>query len=140
MRHDKADTDVLSRKVLPPGQVIFRAEDPGLSAYLIRRGTVEIYKQDGGEDITIAQLGAGEMFGEMALFNAGRRSTFARAGTACELVLITGDKLENLVASAEPGLKALVRVLVQRMADLNDRIETCPMTGKFRIREDRAAA
>jgi CRP-like cAMP-binding protein len=133
MPHDKADTEILNRPLYAPGQVIFRAADIGLSAYLIRSGTVEIYKKDGGLDVTIALLQAGEMFGEMALFNAGRRSTYARARTACELIVIAGSKIERLIENAEPGAQALVRVLVRRMADLNDRIETCPVTGKFRV-------
>ena len=136
MPHDHADTEVLSRRVLPEGRVIFRAEDLGVSAFVIKSGTVEIYKIDDGAEIVLAVLGPGEMFGEMALFNNGRRSTFARAKTACELVTIQGGQIERLLATAEPGLKALVRVLVKRMDDLNERIEVCPVTGRFKIRGD----
>lgn len=134
MTPDKAAPDVLSRRVLAPGHVIFKADDIGVSAFLIRSGSVEIYKHADGQDVTIATLQAGEMFGEMALFNEGRRSTYARAKTACELVVITGNKIETLIAEAEPGLKALVRVLVRRLGDLNDRIEVCPVTGRFRMK------
>lgn len=135
MSKDKADTDILSRTVCPPGRVIFRADEAGLSAYLIRSGTVEIYKLDGAQEVTIAELGPGEMFGEMALFNSGRRSTYARAKTAYELAQISGNKIERLLESTEPGVKALVRILVRRMNDLTDKIETCPLTGKFRIKD-----
>jgi CRP-like cAMP-binding protein len=135
MTQHKAAPDVLSRRVLAPGHVIFRADDIGLSAYVIRSGSVEIFKRKGDQDVTIATLDAGEMFGEMALFNTGRRSTYARAKTACELIVITGDKIEKLIADAEPGLKALVRVLVRRLGDLNDRIEVCPLSGRFRLKD-----
>ncbi len=137
--NDKADTEVLSRRVFPAGRIIFRADDLGVAAYLVKSGMVEIYKLEDGEEIVLATLGPGEMFGEMALFNQGRRSTFARAKTTCELATIQGGHIERLVGEAEPGLKALVRVLVKRMNDLNERIEVCPVTGKFRIRSDMPA-
>lgn len=133
MLHEKADTEILNRPLYAPGRVIFKAADIGLSAYLIRSGAVETYKKDGERDVTNALLQPGEMFGEMALFNAGRRSTYARARTACELVVIAGHKIERLIEDAEPGTKALVRVLVRRLGDINERIEVCPLTGKFRI-------
>ncbi len=135
---EKAATEILSRRVVAPGRVIFRAADLGVSAYFIKRGSVEIFKKDGDEDIVIATLEAGEMFGEMALFNDGRRSTHARAKTTCELVTIEGGQIERLIGDAEPGLRALVRVLVRRMRDLNERIEVCPETGRFMIRSDAA--
>jgi len=136
LQKEKADTEVISRRVFPAGRVIFRADDLGVSAFLVRSGTVEIYKVEDGEEIILATLQPGEMFGEMALFNQGRRSTFARAKTTCELATIQGGHIERLVGEAEPGLKALVRVLVRRMNDINERIEVCPVTGKFRVRGD----
>ena len=48
-------------------------------------------------------------------------------------MVIAGNKIERLIEDAQPGAKALVRVLVRRMSDLNERIEVCPLTGKFRV-------
>lgn len=140
MANEKAATEVLSRKLYPAGQVIFRAEDVGVAAYLVRSGSVEIYKLVDGQEISLAVLQPGELFGEMALFNAGRRSTFARAKTPSELVSIQGGHVERLMEEADPAVKALVRVLVRRMNDLNQRIEVCPVTGKFRIAGDPGGA
>ncbi len=136
MPNEKADAEILSRSVLPAGRIIFHAHESGLNAYLINKGTVEIYKQENGADVTIALLHAGEVFGEMALFNDGRRSANARAQTACELTAIQSNHIERLMARAEPGLKAIIRVLIHRMTEITDRIEVCPQTGKFRIKGD----
>ncbi len=136
MPNEKADAEVLSRAVLPAGRIIFHANETGLSAYLINKGTVEIYKHENGADVTIALLHPGEVFGEMALFNDGRRSANARAHTTCELTAIQSNHIERLMARAEPGLKGIIRVLIRRISDINERIEVCPQTGRFRIKGD----
>jgi CRP/FNR family transcriptional regulator, cyclic AMP receptor protein len=129
---------VLDRRVYPTGRVIFQKDDLGSSALYLKRGTVEIFKNDGTRDIPIATLSPGEIFGEMALLGSGRRSTSARATSECECVFISGSDMDRLMGNAEPGVKALLRVLVRRLQDLNEKIEECPETGRFRIKADAA--
>ncbi|MBM3600303.1 MAG: cyclic nucleotide-binding domain-containing protein [Alphaproteobacteria bacterium] len=129
----KAATKVLDRRIFPPGRVVFHAGDLGDSAFLIRSGTVDIYRQDGDSEVVIAQLGPGEIFGEMALLSTGRRSTNARAATMCECVAISGGNLEKLLEGADPGVVALLRTLVRRLRELGDKVTVCPETGKLRL-------
>ena len=129
---------VLDRRVYPTGRTIFQRGDLGSSALFIKRGTVEIFRNDGTRDIPIATLASGEIFGEMALLGSGRRSTSARALSECECIFISGGDMDRLLHNAEPGVKALLRVLVRRLNDLNEKIEECPETGKFRIKADAA--
>lgn len=129
---------VLDRRVYPPGRVLYQKDDLGSSALFLKRGTVEIFKTRNERDIVIATLGPGELFGEMALLGSGRRSTSARTTSECECIFVSARDLERLIANAEPGIKALLRVLVRRLNDLNGRIEDCPETGKLRIKDDDA--
>ncbi len=96
---------------------------------------MEIVKGLGAEEIVIAKLGANEIFGEMALFNAGRRSTSARASAMTECTVLTTSNLEKLLEDANPGVAALLKTLVRRLSELNDRIEVCPETGRFKMIE-----
>lgn len=129
------DPKILDRRVYPAGKVIFNMDDLGHAAYLIRRGSVEIYKEQDGQAITIATCGPGEIFGEMAILTMSPRSTFARAATDCELVVITGSMIERMIEDTDPGVRALVRILVTRLRDILDHIEVCPVTGRFRLRQ-----
>jgi CRP-like cAMP-binding protein len=124
---------VLDRRVFQPGQVIFRADEDGSHAFLIRSGAVEIVKDPDGEAIVIARLGANEIFGEMALFNGGKRSTGARATEMTECVVLTSGNLEKLLEGTNPGVAALIKTLVRRLSEINDRIEVCPETGRFKM-------
>jgi CRP-like cAMP-binding protein len=124
-------TRVLDRRLFQSGQVIFRADETSSQAYLIKSGVVEIVKDLGSDEIVIARLGPNEIFGEMALFNAGKRSTSARAADMTECVVLTSGNLEKLLEGTNPGVSALLKTLVKRLTELNDRIEVCPETGRF---------
>lgn len=127
---------VLDRRIYPAGRLIYQKDDLGSSAFYLKRGAVEIFKNDGTRDIPIATLTEGQIFGEMALLGSGRRSTSARAMAECECIFISGGDMERLMGNAEAGVRALIRVLAQRLRDLNDKIEECPETGKFRIKAE----
>jgi CRP-like cAMP-binding protein len=126
-------TRILDRRVYQPGQIIFRAEELGTHAFLIKEGAVEIVKDLGGEEIVIARLGPNEIFGEMALFNTGKRSTAARTVQSTECVVLTTGNLEKLIEGANPGVAGLLKTLVRRLSEINERIEVCPETGRFRM-------
>ena len=61
----------------PAGAVIFEEGDPGSRMYVIQSGEVRILKRVGAREITLARLGAGEAFGEMALLEGQPRSATA---------------------------------------------------------------
>src|SRR5579864_7153469 len=71
------------------GHVIFMAGDPGDRLYIIKSGRVKICvtSQDGRE-VTLAHLGPGEFFGELALLDGLPRSSDAVALENCEFLLL----------------------------------------------------
>ncbi len=51
------------------GEIIFREGDGGDTCYVIRSGTVVLTRGHGdGREVALAELRAGAMFGELALF------------------------------------------------------------------------
>jgi len=46
--------------------------------YFIQSGQVEVVRERDGKDVKLAELGQGEFFGEMALFEKGVRSATVR--------------------------------------------------------------
>ena len=61
----------------PAGAVIFEEGDPGSRMYVIQSGAVQIVKRVVSRTITLAHLGPGEAFGEMALLEGRPRSATA---------------------------------------------------------------
>ena len=68
---------------LAAGEILFRAGDPGDALYIVARGTVEVLADSpGGGPVaanSIAKLGAGHAFGEMALLSGGPRTATIRS-------------------------------------------------------------
>lgn len=77
-------------KVYRDGETIIKQGDEGDCLYVIRSGKVEVIRNENDRPIFLAELGEGDFFGEMALFEREIRSTTVRARG--EVRLITVDK------------------------------------------------
>src|SRR6185503_356150 len=84
--------DVIAQRVTyEAGAVIFTEGDAADAMYVVERGTVEIARRDANPhdgDTSIARLGTGKEFGEMAFFDHGPRSATARAASQCSLLRV----------------------------------------------------
>ena len=70
------------------GEIIFSEGDPGGSIYIIKKGVVEVFKESGDEDITLATLKDGEVLGILTFYSKGDRHASARAKSevTCEVI------------------------------------------------------
>jgi len=75
------------------GEIIFKEGDEGDRMYVIQSGRVQITKKTSSGDLTIATLGKGEIFGEMALFDRLPRSATAAALDEARILSIDKKKL-----------------------------------------------
>lgn len=88
---------------LPAGQMLFRAGDPGDELYVIVRGAVAVLVGEAGEEAMIDQLGAGALFGEIAVLAGGRRKASVRTVIPTTLVRIPGAELRAAMQRAPVG-------------------------------------
>lgn len=93
-----------------PDEIVFSEGDIGSGMYLIRSGTVQVYKHDElGQEEELAVLEAGDFFGEVALTASRPRNASARATEATVLVgLFRSDFLETIRRHPIPAAKILV--------------------------------
>ncbi len=80
-------------KVYPGGEVVFREGAVGEAMYVIQSGKVKITKTIDGDEVTIAILESGEIFGEMALFDRLPRSATAVALGDTRILAVDRKKL-----------------------------------------------
>lgn len=125
---DLADShlDALSQRLterrLRKGEVLFRDGDPGDELFLIREGIIVISKPVLGRvEQVLARLGAGEFFGEMALFDRAPRSATVQAEVDAVLLSLDRGNLQELI-EASPSAAAeffhqLVKVFIRRLRD-----------------------
>jgi CRP/FNR family cyclic AMP-dependent transcriptional regulator len=85
------------------GETIFFQGDPGQALYLIEAGRVRIYVQDDtGQEISVIFLGAGDIFGELAVIDGLPRSASAAAADETIVHVLSRERLRaHLLASPQ---------------------------------------
>jgi CRP-like cAMP-binding protein len=104
----------LIRKTYLSGATIFFEGQPADCAYIVERGRVEICAVREQTHITLATLGRGEIFGEMAVLDDGVRSAEARAIEETEVLIIRSDQLRRRIMEAEPIVGQVLSSLITR--------------------------
>ncbi len=103
---------------------LFDQGDPTRLVYLIKRGKVRVGRITAdGKEVTVAILGAGDLFGEETLFESPTRTTVA---TVIEDALICTAKAEDLfgLLARSPRLALNVaQILSDRLLDANATME-----------------
>jgi uncharacterized membrane protein len=92
--------DLLVMQDAPPGTLLFKVGDVGDRMFLIVAGTIRIYIHDGdGDDVTLAELAAGDFFGEMAIVDGKPRSAHAAVTSEARLAVLSRQDFLNFVRS-----------------------------------------
>lgn len=98
------------RELYEPGQVVIAEGDVGRRLYVVRSGSVEVFRTlPGGAEEVLATLERGAHFGEMAVFEESRRSASVRARERTELVSLGHVEAQTLSAAVSPIGEALRR-------------------------------
>lgn len=105
------------------GEVIFTAGSDGSSMMAIAEGTVRISAlAPTARDVVLAELHAGDVFGEITLLDAGARSADAHAQTNCTLLVVERRALLQLIAKTPEALIRLMELLCQRIRVSDERM------------------
>jgi len=95
-------------QTFPAGTVLFQEGQPCAGMYIIRKGRVRLYRNAGGEELTIDRLQDGDFFGEMACLLGQPRSVNAAVEEDSQILLVPTDVLDDLFRhKAGLGLKIL---------------------------------
>ncbi len=114
-----------------PQDEIVRQGDTHKNLYWIRSGSVRVLGSVAMDEERqlrpgVCDLAAGEVFGELALFDEEPRSASVVAVDACELVEIDGNRLlDYLHAHPKQGyelLLAMMRIMVRRLRSSDHKI------------------
>lgn len=102
------------QKTFPAGSKIFREGEPGITAFIIERGVVEITVLHSGGELPLARLGKGELLGEMALIDDALRNATATAVEDTDVIVIPREYFRERVDKADPILNVFLRVVLDR--------------------------
>jgi CRP/FNR family transcriptional regulator, cyclic AMP receptor protein len=109
-------------KSYPAGALVLEEGDTALGLFLIGSGEVEVFKTEDGQRVPLARLRAGDLLGEMALFDEAPRSASAEALKPTECLLLTRGGFHAALQEEPEILSRIVPRLVQRLRSTQDRL------------------
>lgn len=107
----------------PAGTRVFHEGDSSDACYIVRSGSFRVTREHSdGRAITLATLGPGEVFGELAMLDRDVRSASAEALDDAELLALPAREVRALLARHPEISVKLVAALVRRLRAANERI------------------
>jgi len=100
---------------LPPGETLFHRGDEGDAAYLVLSGAVLVTIPTPQGDMTVARLGEGQLFGELAVLCDMPRTSGILADAETQILRLGAQELKTLVAEFPELAMELIRNLAKRL-------------------------
>lgn len=117
---------VAEQKKILKDVYLFREGDPPDSMYIIRSGSLAVTKTKGNSEITLVELGPGNIVGEMALFDKRPRSANVKATAETEVIALPYDSLTKQMDQLPVWVKAILKTLNENLREANKKIKSQP--------------
>ena len=108
---------------LDSGEIFFTPEDASEKLFILKKGRVRIFKASNERELTLAEIEAGMIFGEMALTAQRLRGSYAQAIEPSVLISISRTDLEHIIEENPQVGTRLLHLLSERLAAYESRIE-----------------
>lgn len=101
-----------------PGTTVLREGDPGRGLYVVLSGEVDVTKaQEGDDDVLLANLKAGEVFGEIALIKGGPATATITAARQSTILFLDKIYFQRLIGAIPQLKKYFDNLSDERLAD-----------------------
>ncbi|MDR2807782.1 MAG: cyclic nucleotide-binding domain-containing protein [Spirochaetaceae bacterium] len=95
--------------------IIFSEGEMGDELFIIKSGSIEITKYMNNNEVLLALLKAGDIFGEMALLESKPRSATAIAFEDCQLMIVTRLNFQRMSETQPQIVARLTQLLAERI-------------------------
>ncbi|MDR2149701.1 MAG: cyclic nucleotide-binding domain-containing protein [Spirochaetaceae bacterium] len=95
--------------------IIFSEGEMGDELFIIKSGSIKITKYMNNNEVLLAMLKAGDIFGEMALLESKPRSASAIAFEDCQLMLVTRLNFQRMSETQPQIVARLTQLLAERL-------------------------
>jgi len=116
-------SQVAVQRSFPAGVRVFHEGDSSDACYIVASGSFRVTREHSdGRAITLATLGPGEVFGELAMLDRDVRSASAEALEDSELLALPASEVRALLARHPEITVKLLSAVVRRLRAANERI------------------
>ena len=109
--------ELITSRMFTAGEEVFCIGERGRHAYFIESGCVEVSIPKDGDVHIIAELGVGEIFGEMSMIDDAPRSATVTAKIDTEVIEIQRSRFIQPLQSSDPMMDLLLRIILARFRD-----------------------
>ncbi|MDL2229303.1 cyclic nucleotide-binding domain-containing protein [Treponema sp. OttesenSCG-928-L16] len=102
-------------RTYPKDSMLFAEGEPGDELYIIQRGAVKIAKIVDNNEVLLAVLKPGDIFGEMALLESKPRVACAVAYEDCVVLAVNRANFERMVGTQPQIIARLTTMLAERI-------------------------
>ncbi|MBI4334383.1 MAG: cyclic nucleotide-binding domain-containing protein [Chloroflexi bacterium] len=106
------------------GEIIVRQGEQGDCMYVIQSGQVEVLRSNNGQEVRLAVLGEGDIFGEMAIFQKEARSATVRALTNARVLSVDRKIFLRRVHEDPSFVFTILQKMSQRIREMDAKLVT----------------
>lgn len=121
----------LKRILFNEGKRLIRENDYSRKLYILKKGKVRVYKEYMGGKITLAILGAGEIFGELSFFDSKPRSASVETISEVDAIVIDGDALTDDIAALPKWVHLIFRSVATRFREIDQKMTVLQSLNQF---------
>ncbi len=115
--------EVTVPRTFQAGESVFREGDQSDTCYVVRSGHVRAVREhSAGRSLTLATLGPGDIFGELAIFDEEHRSATVEALEETEVVAILAGDMRRMLREHSDIAVKLLAALSRRLRETNERL------------------
>jgi len=127
-------------RLLAFGDTVCRAGEPAEGVFVVKSGSIRVFTEESGKEISMGVRKAGEVFAEIVMLRDYRHESSARASAKTELLCIPRDVVAPIIAG-NPAARAFVagRVaiasaggLISQLFDLRGKVDKSELEGFIR--------
>jgi|SRR6266853_4403339 len=113
-------TSLMENVSFKAGEIIFHEHERGDALYVVHSGKIRIWVRDeDARDVTLAELEAGDFFGEMSVLDGGERSASATVVAECLLHRLCRTDFEQFLLGHPQAALEVIRGITARLRQTN---------------------
>ena len=116
--HESSDHVSFFRK----GDLLFREQEDSQDFFIIKSGSVKIFKKIGAREVTLDTLGPGMVAGEIASIDNVIRTASGVALSDTEAIVIPRRVVKKILDTIPEWFRKISQILVQRLREVDEKI------------------
>ncbi len=106
------------------GKIFYQPEDTSEVLFILKKGKVQLYRiSPEGKKLVVNTVGAGSIFGEMAILGQKMHNTFAESAEDCLLCVMSRHDVERLILGNPTVALRIMDVMAHRLNEIETRLE-----------------